>query len=64
MTKRTYEQQEAKECKMRRQEVKKLRIWKPQSAKRFMKLVWKVHEVARGKVPLSWNWGVSHFKSV
>jgi hypothetical protein len=28
---------------------KKLRIRKPQSARIFMKLVWKIHEVARGK---------------
>jgi hypothetical protein len=28
---------------------KKLRIRKPQSASIFMKLVWKIHEVARGK---------------
>ena len=31
----------------------KLGIQKPHSATRFMKLVWKIHEVARGKGPLS-----------
>jgi hypothetical protein len=31
----------------------KLRIRKPQSVKRFMKSIWKSHEVARGKGPLS-----------
>ena len=40
-----------------------LRIQKPQSAKRSMKSVWKIHEVARGKGPLLWNWGVPHAKS-
>jgi hypothetical protein len=35
-----------------------------QSAKSFMKLVCKILEVARGKGPLSWNWGVPHVKSV
>ena len=35
---------------------KKLRIQKPQSAKFFfMKLVCNIHEVPRGKGPLSWN---------
>ena len=27
---------------------------------RFMKLVWKIHEVARCKSPLPWDWGVPH----
>lgn len=31
----------------------KLRIQKHQSTKRFMKLIWKIHEVAKGKGPLS-----------
>ena len=29
----------------------------------FMKLVWKIHKVARGKGPLAWNWGAPHVKS-
>ena len=33
----------------------KLRKRRPRSAKRFMILVWKSHEVARGKSPMSWS---------
>ena len=32
---------------------KKLRIQKPQSAKKIIKFVWKIHEITRGKGPLS-----------
>ena len=39
--------------KMRNEEVEKLRVREPQSAKRIMKLVWKIHEIAEGKGPLS-----------
>ena len=42
-----------KECETRRQEVEKLKIEKPHSAKIFMKLIWKIHEVAKGKGSLS-----------
>ena len=34
-------------------EVEKLKIRKPHSAKIFMKLVWKIHEIAKGKGHLS-----------
>ena len=42
-----------KECEMRRREVKKLEIQKPEIAKSFVRLVCKSHEVARGKGTLS-----------
>ena len=45
-------QREDKECETRRQVVEKFIIQKPQGVKRFMKLVWKIHE---GKGPLSRN---------
>lgn len=46
---------EGKECKMRRWEVEKLRLQEPHGAKTYMKLIRKIHEVARCKDPLSWN---------
>ena len=48
-------------AKNAKQGCKKLRSWEYEnhiSAKQFLKLVWKIHEVARGKGLLSWNWGV------
>ena len=42
-----------KKAKYARRGGEKLRMQKPWSAKRFMKLMWKIHEVARGKSPLS-----------
>ena len=42
----TNEQQQDKECQTKGQELEKLRVQKSQSAKIFMKLVWKIHEVA------------------
>ena len=47
----------------------KARCWeventKTTSAKRFTKSTWKIHEVSRGKGPLSWNWGMPLVKSV
>ena len=38
-----------------KQEGEKGRIRKPQTANWFMKIIWKIHEVARGKGPLSWK---------
>jgi hypothetical protein len=38
----------------------KLRSWK---YKRYMKSIGKIHEVAKGKGPLVWNWGVPHMSS-
>jgi hypothetical protein len=43
---------------------KNLRIRKPQSTKRFKKLVWKIHGIVGDKGLLSWNWDVPHVKLV
>lgn len=40
----------------------KLRMQKSHSVKIIMRLVWKIHEVARGEGPLTWDWGVPHVK--
>ena len=48
------EQQEGKECKTRRWEVENTTTI--YNAKIFMRLVWKIHEIARGKGLVSWNW--------
>ena len=42
----TKEQRQGKECQTKWEELDKLRVQKSQSAKIFMKLVWKIHEVA------------------
>ena len=42
----TKEQRQGNECQPKWQELEKLRVQKSQSAKIFLELVWKIHEVA------------------
>ena len=55
----TNEQWEGKECETRSWEYEK-----PHSTKTFMKLVWKTHEVVRGKVEASLTDKIRDFPTV